>query len=192
MKIYFTTSARGNTDTYNNSLSIYQSIRKLGHEHLDDFFEDMNETKVYSDSYEEKKKRYLDAIKHIRDAEIIILEVSTHSLSMGYLLKMSLESGKPVILLYTSNQAPAFAEGIENDKLQIWEYTSKDLLETLNEAIKIAKEESDLRFNFFISPKQYEYLHEKSKLTKLSKSAIIRMLIDESIKKDLSLSYKIE
>ncbi|NCS97557.1 MAG: hypothetical protein GW762_03140 [Candidatus Pacebacteria bacterium] len=192
MKIYFTTSARGDEVIYSNSLNIYKKINDLNHIHVDNFFEDMNVSKVYSDNYEDKKKRFIDATKNIRDAEIIILEVSTHSLSMGYLLKMALESGKPVILLHTQNKPPAFAEGIDNSKLQIWEYSPEDIKFILTDAIDAAKNEIDVRFNILLTSELYDYINQQAKNSNISKSAFIRDLINNNKNKDLAAAYKIE
>ncbi len=63
----------------------------------------------------------------IKKADIIILEVSTHSLSMGYLLQQGLSMGKPVVALYAEGHNPAFINGIENEKLQIIEYSDENL-----------------------------------------------------------------
>lgn len=178
MKIYFTTSARGEKQIEENCKQIHEIIEKLGHSHLDHFFDDMNTQKVYEGSFKSKKKRYLDALKHIRSADAVILEVSTHSLTMGYLLNMALDLNKPVILLHIEGHLPAFAEGIENNKLQIWEYSTRDIKGTLKESLEIAKKESNIRYNLFLNQDQYLYLQQLADKGNRSKSEVIRELID--------------
>ncbi|MCA9368881.1 MAG: hypothetical protein H6773_03195 [Pseudomonadales bacterium] len=187
MKIYYTTSARGNDEVFTNSLHIFNSILELGHTHLDDFRNDMNQEKVYSDSFEEKKLRYKNAMRHTQLADIVILEVSTHSLTMGYLLNVALQNNKPIILLHLRNRLPAFAEGIEKSKLQIWEYSMKDIDVILSESLEQAKKDVTTRFNLFITGEQYSYLEKKSIEKKVGKSEVIRELIDTAIDNDTQI-----
>ena len=180
MKIYFTTSARGNTKINDNCSIIYNWCLKKGFTHLDNYKEDMSVESIYDkDSYDDKKKRYLDAVANIKKADIVILEVSTHSLTMGFLMNYALSAGKPVIALHEVGNPPAFAEGVTNQRLQIWEYTNSDIYATLNEAITIAKKDLNIRFNLFLNSHQYKFLQDQAQKRKISKSIIIRDLIEK-------------
>ena len=181
MKIYFTTSARGDKELLESSLLIHSTLEKLGHQLSDYFLDDMDKEKIYSSNDEEKQGRYLSSLSHVKNADVVVLEVSTHSLTMGYLLNFSLSHSKPIILLHKRDCRPVFAEGIESSKLQIWEYSNSDILLVLEEALETAKNDKIIRFNLIIKPEHFHFLQEKSKETGLSKSSIIRQLIQNQI-----------
>ena len=195
MKIYFTTSARGSNNIAENSKKIYSIIHELGHSHLDNFENDMDPKEVYEGSYENKNKRYKDAVSFISKSDVVILEVSTHSFTMGFLMHLALEAGKPVIALHEEKKPPAFAEGMINNKLQIWEYDKKNIFFTLKEALTVAQNELDLRFNLFLPSYQYHFLKIEASKRNIPKSTLIRDLIDKEIKQKythLESSFKIE
>jgi predicted DNA binding CopG/RHH family protein len=72
--------------------------------------------------------------------------------------------------------------GIEDEKLIIRSYTEKNLKKILKEAIDLARQRSDKRFNFFISQKLLNYLESISKKEGINKSTFIRNLILEHMR----------
>jgi hypothetical protein len=96
----------------------------------------------------------------------------------------ALEEGKPVVLLHLESLQPYFAEGIQNERLQILSYTEETIKEVLEYALEIAKEKMDIRFNFFIPPKIGVYLDWVAKNRKLPRAVFIRKLIEEHMKRD--------
>lgn len=184
MRIYFTCSARGLDEYGKNYELIFQTIKDLGHSHIDDYHVDANPTKVYSGSDEVKEKLYQEAMDHIKRCDVMVLEVSKHSLTMGYLMRQALDIGKPVIALHVAGRAPVFALGINDDKLQLIEYKEDMLKEELKEALDFASGKIDTRFNFFISPKHQNYLDWVSKKKRIPRAVYLRRLIEEDMKKN--------
>jgi hypothetical protein len=181
MKIYFTSSARASQELKQNYKTIFELISSFGHSHVDDYTKSDDAQKVYFGTHEENLKLYKHAMECIKNADAIVLEVSTHSLSMGYLLQQSLTMGKPVIALYVVGNKPAFVAGIDNEKLQLVEYTAESLKEELSIALQNAQENTDVRFNFFISPSIGRYLDWVSKVKKIPRSVYLRALIEKEI-----------
>lgn len=188
MRIYFTCSARGEEEFGKSYLAIFNAIKDLGHSHVFDYREDNDPNKIYASDHEYKVKMYREHIKNIRTCDALVIEVSTHSLSMGYLIKEALEVGKPVIALHLRDHEPAFVMGIENDKLQVVEYNLDNIKTVLTDAIDFAREQSDIRFNFFISPSISNYLDWIAKNRRIPRSVYLRRLIEADMKQ--SEDYK--
>ncbi|GIK83552.1 MAG: hypothetical protein BroJett025_01740 [Patescibacteria group bacterium] len=181
MKVYFTCSARGTQNFSNSYQKIYETVKKLGHEHTSDYAKDSDPGEVYGYSHEERVSLYEEAIRDLKSSDVVLLEVSTHSLTMGYLMQMALTLGKPVIALHLKDYKPAFAAGIEDDKLQVIEYTNEMLSEVLGDALEYAQSKMDFRFNFFISPAIGNYLDWISKVKKIPRSVYLRNLIEKDM-----------
>lgn len=184
MKIYFTCSARGMEEYGENYKMIYNVVLKLGHQHVDDYKTESDPLKVYHYSDTESVELYKRTVASMNRCDIVLLEVSKHSLTMGYLIQRSLELGKPVIALHVNGKAPVFVSGIQEDKLQVVEYDLNSLDKVLNSAIIYASELMDTRFNFFISPKIGNYLDWVAKKKKLPRAVYLRRLIEEDMKQN--------
>ncbi len=181
MNIYYTASARGIKHFQSKYKKIYDTIGKLGHKNLDDLVLKISEEKFYEGSQEDQTLFYEQTMKLIKSADTVILEVTVPSFSMGYVLHKALEMGKPVIALYQSGNPPYFAQGIENEKLQVIEYDDESLQDTLVDAIEYAQGKADVRFNFFISPAIGNYLDWISKVKKIPRSVYLRNLIEKNM-----------
>ncbi|MCB9813650.1 MAG: hypothetical protein H6772_04560 [Pseudomonadales bacterium] len=185
MKIFYTASLRGIKTNREKLQNIYNLIEKLGHKNLDKvLFNIEDKDKFYNGKHAEKISHFQRMIRSIKQSEVVILEVSTHSLSMGFILHKALEMNKPVIALYQPGNPPFFAQGIENDKLQVIEYTESDLENILKDSIDYAQGKSDVRFNFFISPEIGNYLDWISKVKKIPRSVYLRTLIEKDMEKN--------
>jgi len=181
MKIYYTSSARGTKEFKEKYGKIFQTIEKLGHKHLDDLVLTIDKDVFYDGTHKDQTELYEQTIKFIKKSDIVVLEVTVPSFSMGYVLHKALEMNKPVIALYQPGNPPFFAQGIENDKLQVIEYSDSDIETTLKDAIEYAQGKADVRFNFFISPAIGSYLDWISKVKKIPRSVFLRGLIEKDM-----------
>jgi len=181
MKIYFTSSARGIKELKKKYGRIFESIENLGHKNLDNLILTIDKDVFYDGTHKDQSELYEQTIKFIKRSDIVILEVSVPSLSMGYVLHKALEMNKPVIALYQPGNPPFFAQGIENEKLQVIEYSDADVEGTLKDAIDYAQGKADVRFNFFISPSIGTYLDWISKVKKIPRSVYLRGLIEKDL-----------
>jgi len=182
MKVFYTASLRGVIENKENLEKIYRLIEKLGHSNLDDvLFNIGDKEKFYSGSHTEKIEHFKRIIWCIKKADVVLLEVSTHSLSMGFILHKALELGKPVVALHLHDRSPFFAQGIEDEKLQVLEYNKGALESILKSSIEYAAKISDIRFNFFISANISQFLDLISKVKKIPRSVYIRSLIENDM-----------
>jgi len=190
MKVYFTSSARGKEKYGKHYSSIYSTIEKLGHKNIDDLIFRINEKSFYRGDHKERVKVHKHTIANLRKCDILVLEATVHSLSMGYLLRHALELEKPVIVLYLPGNGsdPFFATGIENDKLQVLEYSESNLEKILKLAFEYAKGQIDSRFNFFISSKIGNYLNWIARKKKTPRAVYLRRLIEREMKENKEYS----
>jgi hypothetical protein len=186
MKIYFIASSR----LVNIEPKLYEKIYKklvTGNKMLSDKV--LRWTKkglidIQKAPLKIKVDNYKDAIECVKKADLVVVEVSGHSMSIGYLISKALEISKPVIALHKKDHAPNFIKGIMDAKLIITEYENDNVLRILEEAINKAKNLVDVRFNFFVSPKILTYLDWVSQQKMVPRSVFLRNLIDREMKKD--------
>jgi hypothetical protein len=131
-----------------------------------------------------KKENYMQSMDSVKKADIIVMEVTGHSMSMGYLVSKALEMNKPVIALHKKEHTPVFINGISDPKLIISEYTEENVEEIMEKALKKASSLIDVRFNFFVNSKILSYLDWVSQKKMLPRSVFLRNLIEHEMKKD--------
>ena len=131
-----------------------------------------------------KKINYRDSLDSVKKADVVVMEVSGHSMSMGYLISKALEMNKPVIGLHKKEHVPNFIKGISDPKLIICEYHEDDVEEIIEKALKKANSLVDVRFNFFVNSKILSYLDWVSQKKMLPRSVFLRNLIEHEMKKD--------
>lgn len=186
MKTYFVASIAGKSKYFKNYQSIVATLKKQG---LDVICEDVmntTENEVSSLSDDRKVKHYKDVLKWINSTDILVTEVSYPSINIGHEISVALEKGKPVIALYTGENEPHLLQGLVSDKLLILHYDLDNISSVLRGAIEDAKDQMDVRFNFFISPKIGAYLDWIAKNRKLPRAVFLRRLIEEHMAKNKS------
>ena len=137
-----------------------------------------------NESLKFKRSNYEESIKSLKKAELVVIEVSGHSMSAGYLIAQGLEMNKPVIALYKSESKPVFIGGIADQKLFLIEYDDKNVEEVIKTTLKKVAALVDVRFNFFVSPKILTYLDWVTQKRMIPKSVFLRNLIEREMKKE--------
>lgn len=178
MKIHFTAALRGNKEVYQKFFNI---LKKLGYEIITDHILKRDIEEVEKETPEEAELYSRKMQRWIRNADIVISEVSVSDVSVGYEITIALNLGKPVILLYTRGNEPHALKGTNLEKLHTFSYNLDNLEEVLKEALVYAKDQMDVRFNFFISPKIGAYLDWMSRTKKVPRAVYLRKLIEEDM-----------
>lgn len=140
--------------------------------------------KIYDLSQQESAQAYQKSIEMVKRADVVMMEVSGHSVSMGYLISKSLDLCKPVIAFYKKGTKILFLRGISNPKFKLVEYDKKNIGTLLDQGLEEAKKEIDVRFNFFVSPKILAYLDWIAQKRMIPRSVFLRNLIEKEIKKE--------
>jgi len=184
VKVFYTTSLRRVSEDRELLQHIYSTIERLGYTNLDTvLFNISNEKQFYSGSRADRLTHFDRMVDCITKADVIVLEVSLHSLSLGFILHKSLILNKPVIALYAQKRVPFFIQGVRNKKLQVLEYRPENLDEVVEEALSRAKNVADTRFDFFISAEIGSYLDMISRERRISRAAYVRGLIENDMQK---------
>lgn len=184
MKIYFTASLKGKEKFIEYYRKINNWLIKNNYEILSDHVLTESSEKVVAKTHEEVVKFYLKFLKLVNSADVIIAEVSSPSTNVGHEITIALEKNKPVIVLYTKGNEPRFLTANPSDKLMVYEYDLETIDETLKSLIEIAKDQMDVRFNFFISPKIGAFLDWISKNKKVPRAVYLRDLIEKDMLKN--------
>ena len=131
-----------------------------------------------------KRENYIQSLDSVKKADIVIMEVSGHSMSMGYLISKALEMNKPVIALHKREHMPVFIKGINDPRLVISEYDNENVEQVIKGALKKADSLIDVRFNFFVNPRILNYLDWVAQKRMQPRSVFLRNLIEHEMKKD--------
>lgn len=181
MKVFFSASQRGKEEFGEYYERIYKTIDKLGYTNLDPTFLSTTPTEFYQGlgkkGREANVEFYNRNIARLKAADINVFEGSFHSLSIGFMIVKSIDFNKPTIVLYLDGRVPHFLAGTEEEKLLMRSYKKDNLEKIIEQSLQEAKQRSDKRFNFFISPQLLSYLNKVAKDQGITKSTFIRNLI---------------
>ncbi|MDD4785326.1 MAG: hypothetical protein PHH12_02620 [Candidatus Shapirobacteria bacterium] len=186
MKIYFVASSRlvgAEPKLYNKIYSYLSAEGKMVSDKVMKWIK-MGVKDISGAPLKVKKENYIQSVDSVKKADIVVMEASGHSMSMGYLISKALEMNKPVIALHKKEYTPNFIKGITDKKLTISEYNEENVEEVIERALKEASSMIDVRFNFFVNPKILSYLDWVSQKKMLPRSVFLRNLIEHEMKKD--------
>jgi hypothetical protein len=189
MLIYFVASSTQGQLYQQHYQQILQVLEKMGHKILSRYVNDESEKPRATLTPDERKKYYKQFLQWLNKCDLVVAEVSYPStINIGYEISTALEKSKPVLALYTSGKASPFLDGISSDKFVYEEYTLENLKQTIEHGLKFAEQQSDARFNFFISPKHISFLDFVSRKRKIPKSVYLRELIERDKRKNREYS----
>lgn len=184
MKVFFVGSPRALNLYQEYFKKIYSTIEELGHENIYDLMVSSDPNTFYDRTEEEIILHYRRTVKCLQESDVTIIESSIHSLSMGYLVRMSEELEKPVIILYQEGKQPFFFRGHHDERFILVEYRRDNIKEVLAAAFQYAKESLDIRFNMFLSTKMHMYLKNEAKKMGIPCSIFMRQLLQEHMTKN--------
>jgi hypothetical protein len=183
MKVFFVGSPRALTHNKSEFEKIYHTITELGHENIFDLMITLDPREFYDRTKDKIRDHYKNTLKCLQVADVIIIESSIHSLTMGYLARMGEELDKPVIILHKPGKEPFFFSGNLDDRFLVVEYTMDTIKDVLKSCFDYAKDVMDIRFNLFLSPQMNSYLKQVSKLEHTTCSNFMRNLLKEHMDK---------
>jgi 2'-deoxynucleoside 5'-phosphate N-hydrolase len=183
MKIHFVGSLAGNKDNYR---MIINTIKKLGYEVVTEHSISRVLDDIKDEEPEDSRNYVKKMMNWIKKSDIVIVEVTQPEVGSGYELALGLQNEKPVIAMYTDGKDPKVlvGQGEISEKVQVVEYDADDIREVLAMAIDMAKDQQDVRFNFFVSPKIVRFLDWISKKKKMPRAVYLRRLIEKDMEKN--------
>ncbi len=179
MKIHFTAALRGKKEDYKK---IIKKIKNLGYEIVTEHILERKIEEVEKESPKEAKEYSKKMQRWIKQADIVVSEVSKSDVSVGYEITIALNLGKPVVLLHREEQEPHALKGLNINRLIVFSYNDRTMDEVIETALREAEEQMDVRFNFFISPQIAAYLDWISKEKRVPRAVFLRRLIKEHMR----------
>ncbi len=151
--------------------------------------ERQNERRTYTRS--EYSAIWHDVKDAMARSEVVILEVSENTFSIGYQAAMALSFKKPVLLL-AKNQplSNTIIVGEDNPFLEIKEYADAKQLRSIIALFieRFALNTQEKRFNMMLDPETNVFLELESYRTGKTKARIIRELLRERMRDRSALS----
>lgn len=185
MKIYFSAPvSRVTHEIRQNYEFIINCLRDLGHNVLAEHIKGKTADKIKKQTREQALQVQKLMTKRKKQADLVVLEVSTPSFGIGQELASALDNNKQVVALYASGHEPHLLRDENQDSLFVVEYSKVNLKQVLREVLEDARDQMDVRFNFFISPKIGAYLDWIAKHRKLPRAVFLRKLIEEHMAKN--------
>ena len=182
MNIYFLASRTQLPIYEENYIQIIKSLEKIGHK-VDSSY--INSTSNPNATSSELSAEYKEFNQKIGASDLVVAELSfPSSVNIGYRVSLALEKKRHIIGLYLHGKHLPFFETIDLDKFIYEEYSPKTLDNTLRQAIDLAMEKSDIRFNFILPPSLIKYLDFISTSERIPRSVYLRKLIEKDREKN--------
>ena len=179
MLIYFTASLFQKKQFGENYTLIIQTLLDMGHNVIHEHISGVSLEDRRELDHNKRRSYSKQVINWIQKADLIVAELSyPSSVSVGFEVTKALEKNKPVLGLYHQGQNSVVLDGFQSDRFLYEEYTRETLKSILQQAVQYALNQTDTRFNFFISPKQVMFLEYISRKRKIPKSVFLRELIE--------------
>jgi hypothetical protein len=184
MKVYLNLSGRSSEKQISLLKKVQSYLQDLDHEIVFDYLSPENFTQFYKPTAHHVQHIFSQADELMKKSDVIILETSTPSVTIGYQIFYALKLEKNVICLHKKGYRQLFLEGIDDERFQLWEYSEQNYRKVIDVALDNLFFENDVRYNIMLSKKMNEYLNKLSKSTKKPKSVYIRDLIRSDMKED--------
>lgn len=130
MKIYFAGSIRGGREDQDLYLEIINILKNYG-EVLTEHVGDKN-LSSYGQTNMTDEEIFIKDTNWIRESDIVIAEVSTNSLGVGYEIALAESLNKKIILLYREEEGKRLSAMLKgNKKLEIITYSKPEELKDI-------------------------------------------------------------
>lgn len=178
MKVFFSMSFRGEVSV---GYLVVKHLKNLGYEITNDSFEESNRNipeLFYSWTNEQRLTHYNQVFKSLNKADLVIVESSIHSLTVGQMIQEAISLRKPLLILVREGVKLTFLDGFAESEGRLLkvEYSVDSLLPKLQEGIVYLTDQLGVRFTLILPPDIIHHLDVVSK-TGVSRSEYIRKLI---------------
>jgi Rad3-related DNA helicase len=130
--------------------------------------------------------KFKQAERAIKEADIVLVEVTYPGRRIGFELARALDERKVVIALHDEKVLPMAASilGNTSKNLIVQKYSDENIDAVIGEAIERAKEQLDTKFILIISPQIDKYLEWAAAEKRMHKAQIVREAIEAMMNKD--------
>ncbi|OGD62856.1 hypothetical protein A2160_05725 [Candidatus Beckwithbacteria bacterium RBG_13_42_9] len=150
----------------------------MGYQHTSTCLVEDTPEKFYGFTKEQRAKHYERVFSEISEADLIIVEATLPSLTIGQFIQEGLDQKIPVLVLCREGERPSFLDGVEEkeDGLLIMEYEPQNLPPVIKEGVNFLCDSLSGRFTMILPKNILRYLNRIAK-TGISRSEYIRKLI---------------
>lgn len=176
MKVYFGCDGKELLENKDDYLLIRDSIKKLGHSITRDWIDGAIE-RAQQGEPSPRSQYYDETIESILAADVVILEASNTSTSIGHQLTLALNKVKPVLLLSKLPEEEIekdFLTGADISMLVIRRYTRENVESLIKDFIDNKDWGAKVRFNMFLDKDLDGYLNWSTFTFHRNKTAIVK------------------
>lgn len=173
MKVYFSASSSTLKEDKNLYKNITETISKLGGVLISDWMVD--KTRLSPESL------FDQAVKDIRQADLLVAEITHPSTGVGQQIGLALSWKIPVIALKRGGlkNNSRFTLGTKSKLLKIVIYDADTLENKLKKYFNGIKKYKYVKFNFITTRDIYDYIDGKSRAEGISMSEFLRNIVEE-------------
>jgi 2'-deoxynucleoside 5'-phosphate N-hydrolase len=179
MLVYFTASIVGKRHYLANYQKIIDVLKSSGCHTISDHILKVDESQIRIYTKKERIKLQEQLNKWISSCDCMIAETSFPSISVGFEISLALSRGKPVLILYSSENSPSLLVRYNDEKLICEKYSIGTAGEIIKDFLNYVRGTEDARFTFYITSEISTYLEDVSKKEKLPKAVYLRKLIEK-------------
>lgn len=190
MKVFFSSSIHGRDKYEKNYEAIVKDLKDRGLKVQSDHVLGIDKKRLSEVNDRFRVEYYKKLVYWITEADLVVAEVSHGSISIGHEISLALEKRKNVIALSVKNQGPAIFLALKTDKFQLVSYTLENLHSVLDKAINKARSNTDIRFNFFVSPQINDWLDWISREKRIPRAVYLRELLEKEISRNKDYQEK--
>jgi deoxyribodipyrimidine photolyase len=166
-------------------LEAVEHLRKLGHNVFETH--DHTITKKTNPSKEYLTKHFDKVDKAVKDADILLAEVTDADSKVGYEIARALDEKKVVIALEHEDSTDKLHPSIHGNKSNSFihkRYAHHNVVDVVTKAVKEAAGKLDSKFILIISPEIDRYLEWAGQTKRMHKAQIVRNAVEQMMKKD--------
>lgn len=186
MKVHFSAPLQDLDKHIGSYELIVDAIRNGGHELVRDWLQEYHSTKAKDQRFTDEEWRRIndETLESVQDADVVIIEATISSFSMGYIAAKALANKKPLLMLFDTHPQPYVLNS--NNTLKRSEVYGSD--EELQKIVTTFLKEVDvdannLRFNMVLDREVYNYLNWESVNSGKTKAQIVREVLKERIRR---------
>jgi len=185
MKVHFVAST-SELDKYQDSyLSICETLKKLGHTITRDWLPEAIAYKKKGNVEIDREDIYRKVVESILTSDVIVVEGSVTSFSVGHQITLALNKNKPILFLVAKDSDKkrsfknSFIDGIKSPLITAARYTTTTLVEIIEDFLNKNKNGVAVKFNIVLTQGIDNYLDWASFTYQLNKSEFIRQIIQK-------------
>lgn len=183
MRVYFagSSSARQNYEVYRKIITF---IQKSGHEVLRSWIVEVLDNQDIGEVHDVLVRQE----NLLRQSDLMVIESSTPSFGIGYMMHQAIRLHIPVLCLYpeghNDHDLSTVIAGNDSSLLSLHSYNAQNLKKILAKQIQSLGSNELIKFNFLANKKITEFLEKNATAHKKSKSEYLRDVLNEIIRKE--------